>query len=181
MTAQSWVQLFTSNSDSESKIQNSLLHRKVFLITKSVHPCYTLDRRKNKIGSVFRTTQHKHVRRTPSTPSMYYPNQTNVPKPADNHWNVLKILRGGHVKAQIRVSSSRSLLFTVSVTVLSAMFLFSFRYKSFLTVWRVSQSPATSASRWMCFSISPVDYKGSAGQLLPSECGSTWFSFLLHF
>lgn len=47
---------------------------------------------------MFQTTQHKHVRRTPSTPSMYYPNQTNVPKPADNHWNVLKILRGGHVK-----------------------------------------------------------------------------------
>lgn len=26
----------------------SLLHRKVFLITKSVHPCYTLDRRKKQ-------------------------------------------------------------------------------------------------------------------------------------
>lgn len=49
-----------------------------------------------------------------------------------------KILQGGHIKghqaSDQSLSSSRSLLFTLSVTVLSSMFLFNFRYKSFLTV-----------------------------------------------
>lgn len=53
-------------------------------------------------------------------------------------------------------SSSLSLLVSLSTTVLSSTLLFSFRYKSFLTGWMVNQSPVTSASSRMCFSISPV-------------------------